>query len=198
MPFNIYIYIIKWHAPDELKSKLTAFVDAIGRIVKDFDGETWETWFSSHGKFADWVFFTASVFTPHADVYVGKDEASRIKNALEFFEKIQHGRLRGDKSKGTPSPVRPIAIDSDASTSRHKHQKRKFQEYDNGNGEDDQQYHNSARNVRKRIIRKTEWISCVKTEKNQNKLIIVFKLGGHFDVNCNVTKNISRVNTVVE
>lgn len=124
--------------PDELKSKLTAFVNAIRRIVKDLDREALGTWFSCDGKFVDWQFFLASVFMPHGDDYVGKDETGRINNALEYFLKIQHCRyeiIQDDKSMKTPSTVMPETDNGGVSTSGQ--QKRKFQENGDGNGENE-------------------------------------------------------------
>lgn len=124
-------------APDDLKSKLTVFLKAIGRIVKDFDRDAWVTWFRCNNKFADWVFFTASVFMPDGDVYVGKGESNRIKNALQFLGKILHRRriIPSDESTKSPSPEIPEAVDGGASTSGPK---RKFEETGNGNGEEEE------------------------------------------------------------
>lgn len=121
-------------APEELKSKLTTCLDAVGRIVKDFDPQAWETWFSSDGKFADWVFFTASVFMPQGNDYVSMDETSRIENAVEFFEKFQQNQHvnRGDKSIKSPPPVMPETMYAGSSTSERKQEERKFEE--NGRG----------------------------------------------------------------
>lgn len=139
-------------APGVLKWKLIAFVDAIGKIVKNFDHEAWRTWFSGDCKYTDWILFTASVFMPQGAAYVGKDEPDRVKNALEFFDKVRHNRQtnQGDKSKKTPSPVMPDEIDDGATSSGQITQKRKFQENDHGGGEEEEKDEKERQQRRKR------------------------------------------------
>lgn len=46
---------------------------------------------SFDGKFEDWIYFLANVFTPNTE-YSSEDDESLILNAVKYFRRVRHNR----------------------------------------------------------------------------------------------------------
>ncbi|VVC35440.1 Hypothetical protein CINCED_3A024154 [Cinara cedri] len=80
---------------NELKLKLTKFIDNIQKYVKDFDHAMWETWFLCDGKFVDWSFFIASFLMPqenYVSVHAYIEDQNRINYAVKYFTKAKYSQ----------------------------------------------------------------------------------------------------------
>lgn len=71
---------------EEMKSKITAFVDTVEKLVKVIDGAMWTHWFSCDGLFADWFLFVATMFVPNAE------DKSTVENAAKYFDIVKNRR----------------------------------------------------------------------------------------------------------
>lgn len=73
---------------DQIKSRLTRFVDVIRQFINHFDYALWKKWFFCYGRFVDWIFFVAGVFMPDEN-FVGAHDKSIVNNAMTYFKMIK-------------------------------------------------------------------------------------------------------------
>lgn len=131
--------------PEEMKFKLTGFIDSVAKLVNDFDGAMWKRWFACDGLYTDWFFFVATLFVPN----VG--DKSTVENAAKYFEIVKNLRYTCSLYDNCPNVdiseilnncTDPLSKDRN----RNYDKQRKFEEY--GCGVEGKQTERRRRNAK--------------------------------------------------